>query len=77
MYTLCVRRIQIYMDEELDAALEAESRRSGRSKAALIRQCVAHRYRPLAPVADDPLTAFLGTSDDDPVDDIDAVIYGS
>jgi hypothetical protein len=63
------------MDEELDSALEAESRRTGLSKAALIRQCVAHRFRPLPSIAEDPLTAFLGASDDDPVDDIDAVIY--
>ncbi|MDN5859227.1 MAG: ribbon-helix-helix domain-containing protein [Pseudonocardia sp.] len=71
-----MRRIQIYMDEELDSALEAESRRTGRSKAALIRQCVAQQFRPLPRPEDDPLAAFLGASDDDPVDDIDAVVYG-
>lgn len=63
------------MDEGLDDALEAEARRTGSSKAALIRACVALQFRPLPPVERDPLTAFLGESDDEPVDDIDAVVY--
>jgi hypothetical protein len=64
------------MDDELDDALEAEARQKQTSKAALIRTCVAAHYRGLPSVADDPLTALLGVSDDEPVDDIDAVIYG-
>ncbi len=63
------------MDESLDDALEAEARRAHTSKAALIRDCVAQRFRPLPSIEDDPLTELLGASDDEPVDDIDAVIY--
>ena len=64
------------MNEDLDDALEAEARSTGMSKAALIRACVGERYRRLPPIDRDPLTALLGASDDEPVDDIDAVIYG-
>jgi hypothetical protein len=63
------------MDDDLDEALEATARSQRTSKAALIRACVAERFRPLPPVEDDPLTAFMGGSDDEPVDDIDSVIY--
>ena len=64
------------MDDEIDEVLEAEARRSHTSKAALIRACVAAKYREAPPVSDDPLTSLLGISDDDPVDDVDAVVYG-
>ncbi len=63
------------MDENLDDALEAAARAEGTSKAALIRQAVAARYKPLPSIHDDPLTSFMGASDDEPTDDIDAVIY--
>lgn len=71
-----MKRLQIYIDEELDAALAAESRRAGRSKAALIRECVARRYQDLQPP--DPLdqvVGFLtGTAGDSQA--IDDVVYG-
>lgn len=63
------------MDERLDEALEAEATRTGTSKAALIRDCVSARYRGLPSVDSDPLTALLAMSDDEPVGDIDAVVY--
>ncbi|MDN5860916.1 MAG: hypothetical protein L0H84_20110 [Pseudonocardia sp.] len=71
-----------HSDEDVDhniAGTSALPRRRCRrrcSKAALIRQCVAQHFRPLPRPEDDPLAAFLGASDDDPVDDIDAVVYG-
>jgi hypothetical protein len=65
------------MDEQLDDALECEAARSGTSKAALIRECVAAKFSHDISPNDDPLSALLGISDDDPVDDIDAVIYRS
>jgi hypothetical protein len=71
-----VRRIQIYIDEPLDDALEAEARRRGLSKAALIRASVGRDLLPSAATADDPWRALTGWLDDDPIDDIDAVIYG-
>ncbi len=71
-----VRRIQIHIDEALDAAAAAEAARRGISKAALIRASIAREVRPAAPPPDDPWDAMTGWLDDDPVDDIDAVIYG-
>lgn len=70
-----MRRIQIHIDEGLDAAVTAEAARRGVSKAALIRACIAREVR-AAPPPDDPWDAMVGWLDDDPVDDIDDVIYG-
>ena len=41
VYATCMKRLQILIDEELDAALDRQARAEGRSKAALIRQYVA------------------------------------
>jgi Ribbon-helix-helix protein, copG family len=71
-----MRRIQIHIDEALDAAVAAEAARRGVSKAALIRTCIAREVRVPAPPPDDPWDAITGWLDDDPVDDIDDVIYG-
>jgi hypothetical protein len=71
-----MRRIQIHIDEELDEAVAAEARRKGVSKAAVIRSLIAREVRPSAPPAGDPWDAITGWLDDDPVDDIDDVIYG-
>jgi hypothetical protein len=71
-----MRRIQIHIDEALDAAVAAEAARRGVSKAALIRSCIARAVRPAAPSSDDPWEAMTGWLDDSPVDDIDDVIYG-
>ncbi len=70
-----MRRLQIYMDESLDDRLDAEAARRGLSKAALIRDAVA-RDLGLAPATEDPWEALIGSLDDDPVDDIDELIYG-
>jgi hypothetical protein len=71
-----MRRIQIHIDEELDAAVAAEAARRGISKAALIRSCVARELGAVAPQSEDPWDAMIGWLDDDPVDDIDDVLYG-
>jgi Ribbon-helix-helix protein, copG family len=73
----CMRRIQIHIDETLDAAVRAEAARRGVSKAALIRACIAREVSATAPTPDDPWDAITGWLDDDPVDDIDDVIHGS
>lgn len=75
VYDLGMKRIQVYVDEELDEALQAEAARSGRSKAALVRECVAGRFRKLQPLDKDPLTALAGTIEAEPAD-IDEVVYG-
>jgi len=71
-----MRRIQIHIDETLDAAVKAEAARRGVSKAALIRACIAREVSPKGPSPDDPWDAITGWLDDDPVDDIDDVVYG-
>jgi hypothetical protein len=71
-----MRRIQIHIDEELDAAVADQAAREGVSKAALIRSFIAREVQPAEPRSDDPWDSMTGWLDDDPVDDIDGVIYG-
>ena len=70
-----LRRIQIHMDRTLDDAAEAEARRRGISKAKLIRQALARELGAANRRHADPWQAMVGWLDDDPLDDIDAVIY--
>ena len=69
-----MKRLQIYIDEDVDEALGAIALRERTSKAALIRRFVADRLD-LKPTAD-PLDAFVGDIDAEP-GDIDEVLYGS
>lgn len=75
VYTPGMRRIQIYLEEDLDEALKVESAGSGRSKAELIRECVAARYQALRTVSEDPLDALVGKFDVEPAE-VDDVVYG-
>lgn len=68
-----MRRIQIHLDEEVDDQLAGQARERGLSKAALIRQLISVGS---TQSATDPLDALVGAGDGDPVDDIDAVVYG-
>lgn len=69
-----MRRIQIYIDEELDERLQAEARKSGCSKASLIRESVAARYGESTPIEEDPLSRLIGEVDADPAA-VDDVVY--
>jgi hypothetical protein len=71
-----VKRLQIMIDEDLDDALGREAAREGTSKAALIRRYVRERLKPLPPLEADPLWQMVGADAFEPVEDIDAVIYG-
>jgi hypothetical protein len=71
-----MRRIQIHIDEALDDAAEAEAARRGMSKAALIRETLAERLTDKVSEELDPWSAMCGWLDDEPVDDIDEVLYG-
>ncbi len=72
-----VKRLQIMIEEELDAELGRQARREGVSKAALIRRYVAERLRPLPPIEEDPLWGLVGLATDaEPVGDIDEYLYG-
>ncbi len=71
-----MKRLQISIEPELDDALGREARRQGVSKAALVRRWVAERTDALPPLEEDPLWAWVGGSDAEPVEDIDEVVYG-
>ena len=70
-----MRRIQIHIEEALDDILHAEAARRGRSKASLIRECVAERFAGPGSLDQDPFTALIGAVDAEPAD-IDEVVYG-
>jgi hypothetical protein len=70
-----MRRIQIYLEEALDEALQSEAARTGRSKASLIRECVSSRYQAQSTSSADPLDELIGSVDVDPAD-VDEVVYG-
>ena len=70
---MSMRRLQIYIDEDMDEVLGVEARREGRSKAALIREAVRDRYGDHE--IKDALDDLVGSIDDEP-GDIDSVVYG-
>lgn len=70
-----MKRLQIMIETELDAALERQARLERTSKAALIRRYVADRLRPLPPVTADPLWSMVGVDEFDEAS-VDDVVYG-
>ena len=70
-----VKRLQIMIDEDLDAALSRLALREGTSKAALIRRFVRQNVKPLPPLEEDPLWQMVGAIDVEPAD-VDEVVYG-
>jgi len=68
-----MRRIQLYMDEQLDDQLETEAARIGTSKAALIREAVASFFGQAGP--SDPVDDLIGAFDGPAGEAIDDVIY--
>jgi hypothetical protein len=77
MYHATVRRLQIMIDEDLDEALARQAREEGTSKAALIRQYVRERMKPLPPIEEDPLWDLVGMAEGSPDDSasVDDVVY--
>jgi hypothetical protein len=75
MYTPVVKRLQIYIEEELDDALAVRARRTHTSKAALIRDAVRRTIGESEPMAD-PFRDWIGGSDAAPAP-VDEVAYGS
>ena len=72
MYTPHMRRLQIYIDDDMDELLAVQAKREGTSKAALIRLAVRERYAEYG--TDDPLEEWVGAVDAEP-GDIDAAVY--
>lgn len=74
VYAALMRRIQVHLDEAMDDELATEARRRGMSKAALIRLLLSQQQTHVAGA--DPVDALVGSGDGEPVEDIDAVVYG-
>ncbi len=76
-----MKRLQIMIDEDLDAALERLALKEGTSKAALIRRYVRDRIEPLPQIERDPLWKLVAEADSDPIPpaepepSIDEVVY--
>lgn len=69
-----MRRINVHLDERDDDAAEQEARRRGISKAELIRRGLARQLAATSQV-DAAWDRFVGGDGDEPVDDLDAVVY--
>jgi len=69
-----MKRLQIYIDEDLDAALTVRARRERTSKAALIRAAVRRSLGANRP-REDPFRDWIGGSDAEPAP-VDEVVYG-
>ncbi len=69
-----MKRLQIMIDEDLDAELERRAVATSSSKAALIRAALREQLRPLPPLTADPLGRMAGVDDFAP-GQIDDVVY--
>lgn len=76
VYTPDMRRIQLYMEPDIDDALTAVAAKRGVSRSALMRDAVRTLLESDGPAEADPIDALVGWLDVEPSDDIDAVIYG-
>ncbi len=73
-----MKRLQIMIEPELDAALERQALDEGVSKAALVRRYVRAHVEPPPPLHADPLWEIVGMVEGEPDDSqrIDEVVYG-
>lgn len=73
-----MKRLQISIEPELDAAVGRQAEREGLSKAEVIRQCVRENIHPLPPIEEDPLFKMFGSVEGDPDSSmtVDDVVYG-
>ncbi|MGI8439154.1 MAG: CopG family transcriptional regulator [Thermoleophilaceae bacterium] len=58
-----MKRLQIMIEEDLDADIGRQAAERGVSKAALIRETMRDRVRPLPPLEEDPLWDWVGKGD--------------
>lgn len=75
VYAPLMRRIQLYLDEELDHAVSAEAARTGQTRSELVRTAVRSWLGDAVGSQPDPIEELIGSVDIDPVDDLDAAIY--
>ena len=71
-----MRRIQLYIDDDIDDALSAAAARRGVSRSAFVRDSVRSSLADGPEAIADPLDVLVGSVDVEPDDDLDAVIYG-
>ncbi len=73
-----MKRLQISIEPELDAALDREADREGVSKAEFVRRCLREEFKPVPPLEEDPLFQLFGTGESDPSDrrTVDDIVYG-
>jgi len=71
-----VKRLQIMIEQDLDAALDRMALKEGTSKAALIRRFVRQNVKPLPPLEEDPIWQMVGSDDYEPTN-VDDVVYGT
>ena len=76
MYTAYMRRIQLYMDDDIDDALTAEAARLRTSRSALVRDAVRASLEGQLDRSPDAVDELVGSLDVEPDDDIDSVVYG-
>lgn len=68
-----MKRLQIYIEPEMDEALAMHAARHGVSKAAVIRRLIAQHI--VGRAGPDPIDELIGSFDGEP-GDIDEVVYG-
>ncbi|HEU0020030.1 MAG TPA: CopG family transcriptional regulator [Thermoleophilaceae bacterium] len=72
-----MKRLQIMLDEDLDAELARRASTEGRSKASIIRESLRQTLRPLPPLEEDPIWEMVGADPGgEPVEDIDEYLIG-
>lgn len=73
-----MKRLQISIEPELDAAVGRRADEEGLSKAEVIRRCVREQIRPLPSIEEDPLFKMFGTVEGEPDSSltINDVVYG-
>lgn len=73
-----MKRLQMMIEEDMDAALELQAAREGTSKASLIRRYVGERITPVPPITDDAIWQIVGMVEGEESDSasIDDVVYG-
>jgi hypothetical protein len=71
-----MRRIQLYVEDDIDDALTAEAAQLGTSRSALVRDAVRASLAGRLDRSPDAVDELVGSLDVEPDDDIDSVIYG-
>ena len=76
MHAQHVKRLQILIEDDLYAVLERISKRTGRSKTALVNDLIRKEIRARPSLEEDPLFGLAGYVSFPPAD-IDATLYGA